>query len=127
MAASPHLRADHGLAGAIYINRGEVDRQGLRDALAAIERGVVFGLAPEGSRSKTGQMQEAKVGAAYLANRANIPILPVGFENNDQLLPISSSCALRAPFCALASLICCQKSAVGPKGPIWRRSPISLW
>ncbi|MBK7895730.1 MAG: 1-acyl-sn-glycerol-3-phosphate acyltransferase [Anaerolineaceae bacterium] len=71
--------------GAIYINRGEVDRQGLRDALAAIERGVVFGLAPEGSRSKTGRMQEAKVGAAYLANRANIPILPVGFENNDQL------------------------------------------
>lgn len=71
--------------GAIYINRGEVDRQGLRDALAAIDRGVVFGLAPEGSRSKNGQMQEAKVGAAYLANRANVPILPVGFENNDQL------------------------------------------
>ena len=71
--------------GAIYINRAEVDRQGLRDAMAAIERGVVFGLAPEGSRSKNGQMQEAKVGAAYLASRANVPILPVGFENNDRL------------------------------------------
>lgn len=71
--------------GAIYINRGEVDRQGLRDAMAAIERGVVFGLAPEGSRSKTGQMQAAKVGAAYLASRSGVPIVPVGFENNDQL------------------------------------------
>ena len=71
--------------GAIYINRGEVDRQGLRDALAAIERGVVFGLAPEGSRSKNGQMQEAKVGAAYLASRSGVPILPVSFENNDKL------------------------------------------
>lgn len=71
--------------GAIYINRGEVDRQGLRDALAAIEEGMVFGLAPEGSRSKNGQMQEAKVGAAYLASRANVPILPVSFENNDRL------------------------------------------
>ena len=74
-----------GWLGAIYINRGEVDRQGLRDAMAAIERGVVFGLAPEGSRSKTGQMQEAKVGAAYLASRSGVPILPVGFENNDVL------------------------------------------
>lgn len=71
--------------GAIYINREEVDRQGLRDALAAIEQGVVFGLAPEGSRSKNGQMREAKVGAAYLASRANVPILPVSFENNDVL------------------------------------------
>ena len=71
--------------GAIYINRGEVDRKGLRDAMAAIERGVVFGLAPEGSRSKNGQMQEAKVGAAYLASRSGVPILPVAFENNDEL------------------------------------------
>lgn len=71
--------------GAIYINRGEVDRQGLREAMAAIERGVVFGLAPEGSRSKHGQMSEAKVGAAYLASRSGVPILPVGFENNDQI------------------------------------------
>ena len=71
--------------GAIYINRGEVDRQGLRDALAAIDDGVVFGLAPEGSRSKNGQMQEAKVGAAYLASRSGVPILPVSFENNDKI------------------------------------------
>ncbi len=71
--------------GAIYINRAEVDRQGLRDALAAIEQGGVFGLAPEGSRSKNGQMQAAKVGAAYLATRSGVPILPVSFENNDQL------------------------------------------
>jgi hypothetical protein len=30
-------------------------------------------------------MQTAKVGAAYLATRSNVPILPVGFENNDLL------------------------------------------
>jgi 1-acyl-sn-glycerol-3-phosphate acyltransferase len=71
--------------GAIYINRGEVDRRGLRDAVAAIGDGVAFGLAPEGSRSKNGQMQEAKVGAAYLASRSGAPILPVSFQNNDQI------------------------------------------
>ncbi|MCP4415242.1 MAG: 1-acyl-sn-glycerol-3-phosphate acyltransferase [Chloroflexi bacterium] len=74
-----------GWLGAIYINRGEVDRRGLRDAMTALEEDGVFGLAPEGSRSKNGQMNEAKVGAAYLASRANVPILPVSFKNNDQI------------------------------------------
>lgn len=71
--------------GAIYINRGEVDRRGLREAIEAIDKGVAFGLAPEGSRSKNGQMREAKVGAAYLADRSGVLILPVSFQNNDRL------------------------------------------
>lgn len=71
--------------GAIYIERDTVDRNQLRQALAALEAGTVFGLAPEGSRSFTGQMMAAKEGAAYLASRANVPILPVGLVNNDVL------------------------------------------
>ena len=71
--------------GAIYINRGEVDRRALREALAALAAGKVFGLAPEGSRSKQGALKPAKEGAAYLASRAGVPILPVGLVNSDQL------------------------------------------
>jgi 1-acyl-sn-glycerol-3-phosphate acyltransferase len=71
--------------GAIYIARDEVDRNQMRDALAAIEQGNAFGVAPEGTRSKTGQMMPAKDGAAYLASRTGIPILPVGLENTDVL------------------------------------------
>jgi 1-acyl-sn-glycerol-3-phosphate acyltransferase len=71
--------------GAIYIERDVVDRSQLRAALDALESGTVFGLAPEGSRSFTGQMMAAKDGAAYLASRANVPILPVGLVNNDML------------------------------------------
>lgn len=71
--------------GAIYIERDTVDRGQLREALDALNAGVVFGLAPEGSRSFTGQMMAAKDGAAYLASRANVPILPVGLVNNDVL------------------------------------------
>ena len=71
--------------GAIYIERDTVDRSQLRQALDALEAGTVFGLAPEGSRSFTGQMMAAKDGAAYLASRANVPILPVGLVNNDVL------------------------------------------
>lgn len=71
--------------GAIYINRGEADRRALKEALDALAAGVVFGLAPEGSRSQGGQMQVAKDGAAYLAGRSKVPVLPVGLVNLDIL------------------------------------------
>ncbi|MEZ4517396.1 MAG: lysophospholipid acyltransferase family protein [Chloroflexota bacterium] len=38
--------------GGIYINRGQVDRAAIREAVDALEHGAVFGLAPEGTRSK---------------------------------------------------------------------------
>ena len=71
--------------GVIFINRGEVDRQALREALAALESGAIFALAPEGTRSKVGYMQPGKDGAAYLASQASVPILPVGISNTDIL------------------------------------------
>lgn len=71
--------------GAIYINRGDVDRRALKEALDLIESGVVFGLAPEGTRSKAGFMQPAKDGAAFLASRSKVPIVPVGLINSDVL------------------------------------------
>ena len=74
-----------GSLGAIYIKRDEVDRRSIQEAQAAIKQGAVFGLAPEGKRSKVGEMQVAKTGAAYLASRGQIPILPVGIINTDVL------------------------------------------
>lgn len=69
--------------GGIYINREEVDRQAIQRALQEITAGNVFGIAPEGQRSKSGHMESAKAGAAYLASRGNVPILPVGIVNSD--------------------------------------------
>ena len=74
-----------GWLGAIYINRNEADRRAIQEALRAVEQGAVFGLAPEGTRSKIGEMQEARTGAAYLASRGNVPIVPVGIVNSDVL------------------------------------------
>ena len=71
--------------GAIYINRGQVDRRAIKEASRAIEEGAVFGTAPEGKRSKVGVMQPAKDGAAYLASRGQVPIVPVGIVNSDIL------------------------------------------
>ena len=71
--------------GVIFINRGEVDRRALREALAALQDGAIFGLAPEGTRSKSGAMEPGKDGAAFLAAQSRVPILPVGINNSDVL------------------------------------------
>lgn len=71
--------------GAIFIRRGEMDRQTLKQATSALKAGQVFGLAPEGTRSRTGTLMPAKDGAAYLASRLGVPILPVGLVNTDVL------------------------------------------
>ena len=69
--------------GAIWVQRGEVDRQALRTALQVLETGNVLGMAPEGTRSKTGALQQGKVGVAYLATRANVPLLPMAITGTE--------------------------------------------
>lgn len=73
-------------AGTIWVQRGEVDRQALREALDVLGRGEVLGLAPEGTRSQeTNALQEGKAGAAYLAARAKVPLVPVGITGTEEI------------------------------------------
>ena len=62
---------------AIYVHRGEPDRKALGLAQDVLKAGGVLGLAPEGTRSRTGGLQQGRTGVVYLANRGNAPILPV--------------------------------------------------
>lgn len=71
--------------GAIYVRRGEIDRQALRACLDVIEEGGIIGMAPEGTRSPTGALQEGRTGVAYLASRAGVPILPVAVTGTEKL------------------------------------------
>jgi 1-acyl-sn-glycerol-3-phosphate acyltransferase len=72
---------------AIFVRRGEVDRQALRQALAVLEGGGVLGLAPEGTRSPTGAMQRGRSGAAYMAYRTGVPVVPVVATGQEHLFP----------------------------------------
>jgi 1-acyl-sn-glycerol-3-phosphate acyltransferase len=62
---------------AIFVHRGEVDRDALRKALVVLAGGGMLGLAPEGTRSQTGGLQRGRSGAAYLALRAGVPVVPL--------------------------------------------------
>ena len=64
-------------AGTIYVRRGEVDRAALKACLEVLNAGGALALAPEGTRSRTGVLQRAKPGIAYLATRTNAVIVPI--------------------------------------------------
>jgi 1-acyl-sn-glycerol-3-phosphate acyltransferase len=72
--------------GAIWVRRGEVDRKALEGALEVLKRGEVLGVAPEGTRARGPYaLQKGKLGAAYLATRAAVPIVPLGIAGTEKI------------------------------------------
>lgn len=63
--------------GAFPVNREAADYKAFRKALQIADEGGVLGLFPEGTRSKDGKLQSAQHGAALIAQRCKIPIVPV--------------------------------------------------
>jgi len=64
-------------AKGIWLDRDTADFGAFRQAVKALDEGKAVGIAPEGTRSKTGQLLEGKPGTAMLALRAHVPIVPV--------------------------------------------------
>lgn len=67
----------------IWIEQDAPDRQALTTALKLMQQGHPFAIAPEGTRSKTGGLIPGHEGVAFIATRANVPIVPVGVWGTD--------------------------------------------
>lgn len=65
------------LMDGIWLNRDEIDTKALRTARDHLRSGGVLGIAPEGTRSQTGSLIEGKTGVAFLADQAQVPIVPI--------------------------------------------------
>ena len=63
------------------MRREEVDRQAIRAALDVLQAGEIILMAPEGTRSHAGGLQEGKEGVAYIATRSGAPVLPTAVIN----------------------------------------------
>jgi 1-acyl-sn-glycerol-3-phosphate acyltransferase len=72
--------------GIIPLRRGETDMEALRAAIGALKDGFFLGVAPEGTRSRTGKLQRAQSGITLLALRADSPLQPVALWD-DRPLP----------------------------------------
>jgi 1-acyl-sn-glycerol-3-phosphate acyltransferase len=73
------------LMGAVYIRKREPNLQVFRSALEVLRGGGVLGIAPEGGRSRERSLSMGQDGAAFLAHRAGVPVLPVGLVNTDRV------------------------------------------
>jgi 1-acyl-sn-glycerol-3-phosphate acyltransferase len=66
--------------GAIPVENDPRDLGSLRRALLALRQGAVLGIFPEGGRSDDGSLNPAKPGAALLALRGGVPLVPAGID-----------------------------------------------
>jgi 1-acyl-sn-glycerol-3-phosphate acyltransferase len=73
----PILNQAIALYGAYPVNRGSADRQAIRSALQFLEAGWAVGLFLEGTRTPDGRINDPKRGAALIAAKAAVPLLPV--------------------------------------------------
>ncbi|NLD76811.1 MAG: 1-acyl-sn-glycerol-3-phosphate acyltransferase [Acidimicrobiales bacterium] len=75
--------------GMIPIDRtgGDAAERALATAQRVLERGELFGIYPEGTRSRDGRLYRGKTGPARLALRANVPIIPVGIKGAREVMP----------------------------------------
>jgi 1-acyl-sn-glycerol-3-phosphate acyltransferase len=64
--------------GIIWLHRGRPDKRALRAALDGLAEGRIIGIAPEGRQSVTGSLEEGTGGAAFLAYKSGVPVLPIG-------------------------------------------------
>lgn len=74
---------------AFPVNRGEPDRTAISTATELLKSGELVGVFPEGSRSATGatELGQAHGGAAFIALRADAPVVPVAFAGTERVWP----------------------------------------
>ncbi|MEJ2350561.1 MAG: lysophospholipid acyltransferase family protein [Anaerolineales bacterium] len=69
--------------GVIWVRRGQPDKKAIRAALQAFDEKRKVAIAPEARESLTGGLEEGTGGAAYLALKADVPIIPVTFTGTE--------------------------------------------
>jgi 1-acyl-sn-glycerol-3-phosphate acyltransferase len=72
--------------GCIWLDRDKADFAAMRTAIEYIRKGGALGIAPEGTRSTVGQLIEGKPGTLLLAERARVPVVPVGIAGTEDVM-----------------------------------------
>jgi 1-acyl-sn-glycerol-3-phosphate acyltransferase len=79
------------LYGAYPVSRGAADRSAIRAALKSLEDGWAAGVFLQGTRTPDGTITEPKLGAALIAAKAKVPLLPVSLWGTEKILQKGSS------------------------------------
>ena len=89
----PIIRA----CGAYPVARGASDREAIRTATDRLDQGWATGVFIDGTRQADGRINNPQPGAALLAARAGVPLLPVAIINSHRALGTGSRRARLLP------------------------------
>ncbi len=73
---------------AIPVQRDGSDIFALKKSIKALKQGGILGIFPEGRMKKEEDSTSAKAGAAYLAIKTNVPIVPIAILGSGKALPV---------------------------------------
>ena len=90
---APAIRA----YGAYPVKRGSADRSAIREALKQLEQGWAVGIFLQGVRTPDGRISSPKLGAALIAAKAQVPLLPVCLWGTEKILPKGAAVPKPAP------------------------------
>ena len=76
------------LTNGMFVDRYNSDIHAIRETLRRLQQGQVFTITPEGTRSKSGNLIEAKPGAIYLAWKAGVPVVPVALTGTEDAVVV---------------------------------------
>jgi len=85
---APILGYGMGFVNVIAIDRSNKERAvaSIQEATRRLRSGISFGVCPEGTRARPGEMLSFKKGAFHMAAQAGVPIAPIALKNSDQLM-----------------------------------------
>ncbi len=82
---------------AFPVVRHTADRKAIRRALSILAAGQVLIVYPEGTRVESGGLKEAEPGAGFLAQRAEVQVLPVALTGTRECFPKGAHWPRRVP------------------------------
>lgn len=75
----------------VPINRDRGDIGAMRTVLRLLGEGKPVLMFPEGTRSRDGQLQEARAGIGMIVAKANVPVVPMRIFGTERALPKGAS------------------------------------
>ncbi len=87
----------------LFVDRFNPDLKAMRKMIALMEAGKCLVIAPEGTRSRTGSLNEGKPGVTYLAARSGFPVVPVAITGTEDKVILGNVKRFRKSFITLTA------------------------
>jgi len=110
---------------AIPVTRGgfRAAQESLEVALRLLKDGGVFGIHPEGSRSRDGRLYRGRTGVAWLAIASGAPVVPVALVGTDRIQPVGARLPRPGKVVAhFGTPLCFTPPPDGKQGPARRQA-----